>query len=174
MLGKLFLTFTLVTLVELGLLIELGKVMGMWPTVGLVMLTGFWGAWLAKDQGVRTLARAREELNRGAIPADAVMDGILILFSGAFLVTPGILTDVCGFGLLLPPCRRPIKAWAKLRMDKWIAKGTVRVHNFSGPRGFPGTGPSPGQPGVGVWPNSTRRADAVDITPEAGSDQEHS
>jgi len=172
MLGKLFLAFTVVTLIELGLLIELGGIMGAWPTIALVLATGFFGAWLAREQGTRTLQKAQADLNRGAIPADALMDGVLILISGAFLLTPGVITDGLGFLLLIPPFRVPVKAWARAKFQRWIETGAVHIQSggLGGFGGFAGPG---GAQGFGGGPRvvpRNRRAEAVDITPTDTAD----
>lgn len=134
MLGKLFLLFTLVTLVEIGLLVFLGNLMGFWWTMVLVFGTGFAGAYLAKSQGLRVLQRIRTSLEKGEVPADAGLDGLLILIAGAFLITPGVLTDGVGFLLLVPFCRAPIKNRIRGRFKTWITNGTVGVRLRSMPR----------------------------------------
>ncbi|MEM7585996.1 MAG: FxsA family protein [Acidobacteriota bacterium] len=102
---RLLLLFTIVPLVELALLIEVGRIVGMPATILLVIVTGTLGAWLAKTQGVRTLNRLQQELQSARMPADTMLDGLLIFIAGAVLLTPGILTDLFGFFLLTPACR---------------------------------------------------------------------
>lgn len=119
MLYYLLLLFTLVPLVELALLIRIGQVID-WPaTIGLVVLTGIVGWWLARREGLRTLTRLRAELEAGQLPADRMIDALLILVAGAVLVTPGVLTDAIGFLLLIPPARsvvrRRLKAFFRSR-----------------------------------------------------------
>lgn len=99
---RLFLLFTLVPLVELGLLIKIGNFVGVLPTIALVVFTGALGAWLARSQGLKTLHRVQQEWAGGQIPTDALLDGMLILVAGAVLLTPGLLTDLAGFFLLTP------------------------------------------------------------------------
>ena len=127
MLGKLFLSFTIVTLLELGLLLELGSRMGLLLTLVVVFSTGFLGAYLVRNEGRRVMQRIRTDVERMKVPADAVLDGMLILVSGAFLLTPGFLTDIAGFLLLVPPVRVPIKRWAKARFKASIERGRVKV-----------------------------------------------
>lgn len=105
---RLLLLFTVVPLVELFLLIRVGQAIGAPATIGLVIFTGTLGAWLARSQGVQTLERVRRELSSGQIPAEALVDGLLILVAGAVLLTPGILTDLAGFFLLVPSGRRRV------------------------------------------------------------------
>ena len=102
---RLLLLFTIVPLVELFLLVKLGTVVGVGPTVALVIFTGVLGAWLARQQGLGVLRRLSEDLAVGRLPAEALIDGLLILIAGAVLLTPGLLTDALGFLLLVPKSR---------------------------------------------------------------------
>ena len=103
MLGRLFLLFTLVPLAELYLLIAIGGQVGVAPTIGLVALTGILGAWLAKREGRKALASYQEALTQGRMPEDGIVSGLLILVGGVLLIAPGILTDVTGLALMIPP-----------------------------------------------------------------------
>ena len=111
MLFRLFLLFTIVPLVELALLIWIGRHIGAMQTVALVLLTGIAGASMARAEGWRTVRRIQEDLNRGRLPGEAMVQAACILVAGALLVTPGVLTDAAGLGLLIPPVRRLIAAW---------------------------------------------------------------
>ncbi len=106
---RLLLLFTAVPLVELFLLVKMGTVVGVGPTIALVIFTGVLGAWLARQQGLGVLHRLRVELAEGRLPADALIDGLLILVAGAVLLTPGLLTDALGFVLLVPPSRAVVR-----------------------------------------------------------------
>jgi len=106
---RLLLLFTVVPLVELGLLIQLGKVIGLAPTIAIVLLTGVVGAALARWQGMATLRRVQTEMAEGRVPGEALVDGLLILVAGAVLLTPGLLTDAFGFMLLIPPSRAAVR-----------------------------------------------------------------
>lgn len=99
--------------IELILLFKLADAIGGFETLGVVILTGVIGASLARWQGFRTIMRIRHELNRGSLPADAMLDGLFILCAGLLLITPGLLTDAIGFSLLVPPARNWIKHNAK-------------------------------------------------------------
>jgi UPF0716 protein FxsA len=140
MLGKLFLLFTGVTLVELFLLIQLGRWMGLGGTLVLIVATGFVGAWLARREGVRVLFRIRQDLVDRRVPTNAVMDALLVLLASAFLITPGVLTDGVGFGLLFAPVRAPLKDWLRARFRRWIAEGKLRFVRGGGPFGAPRRG----------------------------------
>jgi UPF0716 protein FxsA len=106
---RLLLLFTIVPLVELFLLVKLGTVIGIGPTVLIVICTGVLGAWLARWQGLGVLRRLTEDLNQGRLPADALIDGLLILIAGAVLLTPGLITDALGFLLLVPQGRAAVR-----------------------------------------------------------------
>lgn len=118
---RLLLLFTVVPLVELFLLVKLGTVIGVGPTVLIVLLTGFLGAVLARWQGLGVVRRLSKDLADGKLPADALIDGLLILIAGAVLLTPGLLTDVFGFFLLLPVGRRMVRRAVATRLTKRTA-----------------------------------------------------
>ncbi len=109
MLVRLLLLFTVVPVLELMLLLELGRVVGLAPTLAIVLLTGVVGAWLARWQGLATLRTVQTEMAGGRVPAGALVDGLLILVAGALLLTPGLLTDTVGFLLLVPPTRAAVR-----------------------------------------------------------------
>ena len=109
MLLKLFLLFTVVPLLEVVLLLYIRDLTSWEFTLALIVLTGLIGAALARQQGWKTSQRIKKELSQGRMPGDSLLDGLLILVAGVLLVTPGIMTDVVGFSLLVPGCRRIIK-----------------------------------------------------------------
>jgi len=113
---RLLLLFSVVPLVELALLVWIGRHTSWWFTLGLVVFTGVVGAWLARHEGLRCLRRFQQDLAEGKLPADPLLDGLMILLAGALLVTPGVLTDALGFALLIPPCRRLVRARLKRRI----------------------------------------------------------
>jgi len=106
MLFRLLLLFTLVPLAELTILLWLADWTGMWLTLGLILVTGVVGAALARWQGWHTVWRIRSDLQEGRVPTDSLLDGVMILIAGAVLITPGVLTDILGFLLLIPWFRR--------------------------------------------------------------------
>jgi len=134
---RLALLFVLVPLVELMLLVQMGRWIGLLPTVALVVLTGILGAALARLQGLATLIRFRQAVAEGRLPHREIVEGILILIAGAVLLTPGLLTDATGFLLLVPPVRR----LAAKRIEGWLQRrGTVVVTGRpegGGPRSRP-------------------------------------
>lgn len=130
MLARLFLLFVLVPIVELAILVQLGRTVGLWPTLLLVVVTGAAGAALTRAQGMRTLLAAQAEVARSGIPGQALLDGLSILVGGAFLLTPGLLTDVLGFSLLLPVSRRWIQGRARRWLERQIRAGRMQVSFF--------------------------------------------
>ncbi|MFO7564090.1 MAG: FxsA family protein [Enhygromyxa sp.] len=135
MLGRLFLLFTLVPLVEIYLLVQLGGLLGPWPTIGLVALTGLAGAALARREGRRALARYQEALAKAQLPEEGIVSGLLILVGGVMLITPGVLTDIVGLGLMIPPIRRAVSKQVKARVKKRISAGSIQVMHI-GASGF--------------------------------------
>jgi len=120
MLFKLILLFTITPIIELAILIKLGQEIGLWPTLAIVISTGILGASLAKWQGWGVIRRMRSDLEIGRMPTQALFDGLLILVGGALLLTPGIITDLLGFSLLIPSTRRLVQAYLKRRFKESI------------------------------------------------------
>lgn len=121
MFAKLLFFFIAIPFVELALLIEIGSRIGTPETLALIILTGIIGAYLVKLEGLRTLGQIQSNMQQGMFPAEELFDGICILIAGALLITPGILTDIAGFCLVIPSTRTPIKIllkkWIRNRMD---------------------------------------------------------
>lgn len=117
LLPNLLILFIGLPIIELALLLKLHEYIGWSTTIAIVILTGVAGAALVRQQGIQTLLEIRREAACGNVPAGRLVDGLLILISGAFLITPGLLTDTAGFLLLVPPLR----ALLKRRISKWIA-----------------------------------------------------
>lgn len=148
--GTLALMFILVPILELVILIQLGQFIGLWPTVAIVLLTGFVGATLARLEGMRVLLQFQGELAAGRLPTQAMLDGISVMLGGVLLLTPGFLTDVVGLALLFPPTRRGIQWWVRKRLEKGVAQGQIHVMTM-GQHGFgawSSGGPPPGAPGT--------------------------
>lgn len=129
MLGRLLLLFTLVPAVELYLLITLGSALGPAATVALVLGTGMLGAWLARREGGRVLREWQGAVARGELPQEGVTSSLLVLVGGVLLVTPGVLTDITGLLLLIPPTRRAIAQLVSARVAKQLESSTV-IHTF--------------------------------------------
>lgn len=131
------LLFMAVPLAELALLIQVGEIIGVFPTIALVIATAVIGVSLLKRQGLAALDKARKTLDAGDFPVESVVDGVCLLVAGAFLLTPGLLTDTAGFLLLVPAFRRAIAHWL---FGKLVSSGNIHVSAH-------GPGPAAGGPG---------------------------
>ena len=107
----LILVFTIIPALELYLLLKVGSYIGAFNTVLLIIFTGVYGAYWARLEGLRTWLNFQRDLNNGIMPADKILDGLLILIGGVLLITPGLITDVAGLLLIIPLTRILIKAW---------------------------------------------------------------
>lgn len=115
-------------ILEFALLIKVHGMIGFLPTVLLVFLTGVVGATLVRRQGINMLFKIRQEMSRGNLPAPQMMDGVMILVAGAFLVTPGLLTDTIGFALLIPFVRERIRFWLRKKLEDGMRNGYIQVN----------------------------------------------
>ena len=134
MLSRLILIFVAVPLLELAILLQIGQWIGLFPTFALVVTTGVAGAALARQQGIRAFVAVQRELAAGRLPGRSLLDGLAILVGGAFLLTPGVLTDLAGFSLLLPASRRWLQRVVRRRLERRIRDGTVEFKVY-GPGG---------------------------------------
>ncbi len=106
---RLFLLFSIVPAVELALLVYAGSKIGIPETLSIVIATAIAGAFLVRREGLGVLLRIQEDLSRGSFPADSLLDGAMVLVSGVLLLTPGFMTDLIGFLLVIPASRAVIK-----------------------------------------------------------------
>lgn len=132
MLLKIILLLTLIPLVELLILVRIADLTSFSFTVLLVIATGIIGGILARIEGFRVLGHIRHEINMGRLPADALLDGAMVLTAGALLLTPGILTDALGFTLLCPPSRRLLRSRLKRKLKKMFDSGNVHTYTRMG------------------------------------------
>ena len=102
--------FIVVPIAELAILIQIGELIGVWWTIALLVVDAILGSLLARSQGRVVWRRFNEAIRIGRPPAREVMDGALVLFGGALLLTPGFLSDILGIVLLLPPTRALVRA----------------------------------------------------------------
>ena len=121
----LFFLFVAVTLTELYLIIEVSGAIGWNFTIGWSILTGLAGSWLAKQEGRRTMANIQNRMAQMQIPGQELADALLIVISGALLITPGFLTDVIGFTILFPVTRSLYRSG----LGKWF-KSRVGINQF--------------------------------------------
>ena len=120
--------FILVPVLELVLLIEIGRRLGTAPTLLLLLFTGSLGAFVARRQGLGALRAAQEQMQRGELPAGPIADGILILVAAALLIAPGVLTDAFGFLLLVGSVRDRIKSLVVKEFRRGIEERRIRVY----------------------------------------------
>lgn len=125
MLARLFLLIFSVTLIELWLIIGLYRLTGLWTTIATVIVTAALGSYLLRKQGMWVWRKFREELQRGQIPTDSILDGLFILTGGLLLLTPGLLTDLVGLALMVPGNRRFLRRYLKRRYAGRILTGVV-------------------------------------------------
>ncbi|GAB2642884.1 FxsA family protein [Vibrio panuliri] len=115
----LLLLFILVPIIEIGLFIQVGGFLGLWPTIALVLITAFVGASLVRSQGLQTLLNVQNRLQQGELPAQQIFEGVMLAVAGVLLLTPGFMTDALGMLVLLPAPRAAI---AKYLMSKMVVK----------------------------------------------------
>lgn len=113
----LFLAFLVVPLIEIGLFIQVGGWIGLWPTLAIVVLTAVIGTLLVRQQGARAMRDLRGSFERLGDPTEPLAHGAMILVSAALLLTPGFFTDAVGFALLVPGVRDALMRYLARRMD---------------------------------------------------------
>ena len=126
--GKLLLLFTIVPFVELFLLLEIANRTSTMFSLGLIIATGVLGAHFAKVQGRSVIKKIQAEMSTGAVPGNELIHGLCVLIGGILLLTPGILTDIFGFSLLIPFTRYLYIGTIKKIIDDKIKSGSVRVY----------------------------------------------
>ncbi|GAA4361312.1 FxsA family protein [Kangiella marina] len=114
-----FLLFIALAVAEIYILLTVGGLIGAFQTVGLILLTGIIGVSMLKQQGFSVFARLQEKMRQGQAPAQEMVEGVLLIIAGAFLVTPGFVTDTIGFLWLIPKTR---EYFANLLISKGIFK----------------------------------------------------
>ena len=123
MLARLVILLALLPLLDLLLLVRIGARIGFAPTLALVLATGLLGAALARHEGLRVLRSWNEALAAGRMPSEGALGGVLVLAGAALLAAPGVLTDVAGLLLVLPPTRRLIGARVRARLARRVQAG---------------------------------------------------
>lgn len=141
-------------LIEIAVLILVGSSIGVFPTIGLIILTGVLGTILLRIQGFSVLSRIRTEMERGEVPDKSLADAAMIALAGLFLILPGFVSDVIGLALFLPPVRAMIRSMIGKRVTiVRTAGGPGRRQSPDvvdlDPDEFRRTGP--GEPGASPW-----------------------
>lgn len=128
MLRRILWLLVIIPLVELYLLILVGRYLGAANTILLVVGTGLAGMVLARQQGSMVLRELHRHLNEGRMPGNQLLDGVLVLAGGLLLLTPGLITDTAGFVCLLPTSRRIIREWIKDKVWHYLQSGSIRLY----------------------------------------------
>lgn len=115
---KLFLMFTVIPFVEVTLLLQLSKYLGIGSTIFMVLFSGLLGAYFVRREGFTIWFRLQKELQEGRVPSDQIFNGLLLLIAGIVLVTPGLLTDALGYILIIPYTREIVKKIIVERVKK--------------------------------------------------------
>lgn len=131
MLLRLLLLFTIVPLIELYFLIKIGSAIGALNTIVLILGTAILGSILVRWQGLKTMQQIMSQLSQNIIPAEEMVDAVLIFVGGVMLITPGVLTDFLALFLVFPYTRTLFKRWLRRKFDRMVASGNVRL-NFRG------------------------------------------
>ncbi|QFT97986.1 phage T7 F exclusion suppressor FxsA [Roseovarius sp. THAF8] len=123
----LFVAFLAVPLIEIALFIQVGGLIGLWPTLAIVIITAVLGTWLVRTQGAMAFGQLRSSFQKLDDPTEPLAHGAMILIAGALLLTPGFFTDAVGFSLLAPPIRKALFQFLRTR---------IKVQRFEmGPNG---------------------------------------
>ena len=128
----LFLIVLIIPFAEIYLLLQVGSILGAFPTIFLVVFTAVLGSWLLKQQGFATFRRFQENLAQGQIPAYEIIEGPIILLGGVLLLTPGFLTDILGLACLITPLRKRIAQYIienRIIQDSGAFQQTKKAEN---------------------------------------------
>jgi UPF0716 protein FxsA len=123
----LFVFFIVIPIIEIAVLMQVGDLLGLWPTIAIVVFTAWLGAKNVRQQGLATMASVQAKMAQGQMPSDEIVAGLLLLVAGVLLVTPGFVTDIFGLSLLIPQVR--------LSLIKRVQKHLV-VNKFGAGAGF--------------------------------------
>lgn len=130
----LLLAFLLVPIIEIALFIQVGGIIGLWPTLAIVILTAFLGTWLVKSQGRMALGKLQSSFQQLDDPTEPLAHGAMILVAGALLLTPGFFTDAVGFSLLMPPVRMAVFRFLSARITMaQFQMGAGATHSRTNP-----------------------------------------
>lgn len=130
----LFLAFLLVPIIEIALFIQVGGLIGLWPTLFIVVITAMLGTMLVRTQGLAALGQVQRSFERLEDPSEPLAHGAMILMSGALLLTPGFFTDAIGFALLVPQIRVWVFKQARKRITVQAMGARFQTHGHTHPR----------------------------------------
>jgi UPF0716 protein FxsA len=123
-----FLVLAAIPILEIALLVKLGQWIGVFPTILLVLGTAMLGTYVLHRQGFKVLARVMDSINAGKTPVGPAVDGAFLMTAGGLLIAPGVITDIIGLLLLIPPLRHRIAAWS---VRRFLRSTVVRSETFS-------------------------------------------
>ncbi|MBT4792097.1 MAG: FxsA family protein [Halobacteriovoraceae bacterium] len=130
MFGLLVILFTVVPAIEIYLLFKIGAQIGGGNTFLIIIVTGILGASLAKSQGLSILNKIQNDVNKGALPGNHIIQGLMVFAGGLLLLTPGFMTDIIGFALVLPGTRHLLLVWVKKMIERAMKSGNLNFQNF--------------------------------------------
>ncbi len=138
-----FLLFLAVPIIEIAVFVQVGGEIGLWNTIGIVILTAVLGTWLLRREGISILFRIRENLEANRVPVKEMFDGVCLVVAGALLLTPGFVTDAVGFLLFVPPVRHYLASVVAARVlaNAEVRYTHTRTCHSSGPTQPNGSGP---------------------------------
>jgi UPF0716 protein FxsA len=139
MLLPLVLLFIAVPIAELAVIIQVGQAIGIWWTIGLLIADSLIGSWLMRHQGRAAWRRFNEAVYGGRVPTREVLDGALVIFGGALLLTPGFITDILGLILLVPPSRALVRGIVSRRIAHRMVASATRARRVPGDYDVEGT-----------------------------------
>jgi UPF0716 protein FxsA len=157
-----FLALLVVPIIEIAAIIAVGRVIGGWQTLVLLLLESALGAWIVKREGSRTWNALQEALRTGRMPSRQLADAALVLIGGTLLLTPGFVTDIVGFFFILPLTRPITRAWLEAvvarrllgPMGEWPSPGGAGPRGGGSGSGGPASGsPGPAGPSRGGRPD---------------------
>jgi len=161
MFGLLFLLFIVVPIIELYVIVQVAGGLGIFPTLALLITISIVGAWLVRREGSGIVPRIREALFSGRLPSHEIADGGLIMLGGSLLLTPGFVTDLVGFGLLIPPIRAVVRGMVMKRYEARKSTAAEQVRSQFGVGSF-GRTPPTGNPTRGN-PTNPFRPPVIDV-----------
>ena len=131
MCGVLALLFLVIPAVEIFVILQVGSLLGLWPTLAVIAVTAVLGAWLTRRQGFAAVRQLQASMLTGQKIGGSLLEAALILVAGVLMLTPGFVTDVVGFALLIPPSREIIARSLRRSLDRRIARGDMMVFQGS-------------------------------------------
>lgn len=112
----LFVLFIVIPIIEIAVLIQVGELLGLWPTIAIVIASAWLGAKYVRQQGLATMQSVQAKMAQGEMPSSEIVTGLMLLVAGVLLVTPGFVTDILGLSLLIPSVRQGIAAMVQKRI----------------------------------------------------------